>query len=237
MKFKSMVAGFIMGSLCMGTVSVFAEGNLVSATVSNVLFKFDGKAKTVSSDYEAPALVYQDRVYVPARFIAEALGAKVEWQGYNNTINITSPEPIIKEVVKTVEVVKEPEQKNTDYKQLPITETTLDYEVNIQEVITANHYTRIYLDVKNKIDKPLLLQQNNTVVKVDGVNYSMEDVDYIYKDNRWYDDIRKDGHMQGYITISEIPKNSKDMQLSVQLEYNDGSKQTKTLDFNIKLSE
>jgi hypothetical protein len=27
------------------------------------------------------------------------------------------------------------------------------------------------------------------------------------------------------------------MQLSVQLEYNDGSKQTKTLDFNIKLSE
>lgn len=42
-------------------------------------------------ELESPAFVQQDRTYVPMRFLAESLGAVVEWDGNTNTVRIISP--------------------------------------------------------------------------------------------------------------------------------------------------
>lgn len=39
---------------------------------------------------DVPAEIIGDRVFVPLRFISEALGCKVEWDGETRTVNITS---------------------------------------------------------------------------------------------------------------------------------------------------
>lgn len=44
-------------------------------------------------ELDVPALLVDNRTYVPVRFIAEALGAKVEWQSKEQTVRITTSSP------------------------------------------------------------------------------------------------------------------------------------------------
>ncbi len=43
------------------------------------------------ADVGTPPIVAEGRVMVPLRFLAQALGAKVEWQGADRTVAITTP--------------------------------------------------------------------------------------------------------------------------------------------------
>jgi hypothetical protein len=38
---------------------------------------------------DTPAIIYENRVYAPLRFISENFGAKVKWNGRTRTVNIT----------------------------------------------------------------------------------------------------------------------------------------------------
>nr|WP_281378785.1 copper amine oxidase N-terminal domain-containing protein [Paenibacillus phyllosphaerae] len=88
-----------------------SESTAVTAFLMNaVKFKFDGEEKKLDSGYSV--LSYKNATYVPARFVAEQLGAKVVWDSKTQSILIdsgqasTEPAPVTKPVQPQPEVTK-----------------------------------------------------------------------------------------------------------------------------------
>ncbi|MBL0386771.1 copper amine oxidase N-terminal domain-containing protein [Tumebacillus sp. ITR2] len=60
----------------------------ITVDTRGVRFVFDGQEKKLDEGYVA--ISYQDHVYVPARFVAENLGALVQWSESDRLVNIVS---------------------------------------------------------------------------------------------------------------------------------------------------
>lgn len=68
------------------TVTATKEGTEIKLTIGGQTYK-NGTPVTL----DVPAKIINDRTMVPLRFVSEALGAKVNWNGETETIYITSP--------------------------------------------------------------------------------------------------------------------------------------------------
>lgn len=242
-KIKMLVAGFVMGSLTMLSVSAFGDGNFISAVRGEfVNFKFDGMPKLIPSDYATPSIVYEDRIYVPARFIAEQLGATVNWNAKDTTVEITSPAPkvvekeVIKEVVKEVPVLA---QETRSYTSLPIKKQNKNFAIEVTGIYGKKDdetYTKIYLSVDSTSNaRPILLDYSSIEVEVDGKAYSVNDVAQIYRDSKWFNTIYQDESKSGYITIKAIPKDAKYIHMKLKMNYNDGQSDYEEYEFNFKV--
>lgn len=103
-KFKQLVTGVVIGGVLASTGVVFASGQV---NFVNYEFKFNGVQKPVPEGYTV--LEYQDRTYVPARFVAENMGGTVEWDENSKTViiknnGITKAE--LNELGQNVEIVR-----------------------------------------------------------------------------------------------------------------------------------
>lgn len=89
-KNKLLIAGIIIGCLCTLPVGALASATgFVSAFLDGaVTFQFDGQKQALPEGYTV--LNYENRTYVPARFVAERLGASVTWDGKNKVVGINT---------------------------------------------------------------------------------------------------------------------------------------------------
>jgi gas vesicle protein len=89
LKNKQLLAGIAIGGIIASTGVALADQNSVTATIENwIKFQFNGVEKTLPEGFNV--LNYNGRVYVPARFVAEQLGGKVEWDSSTQKIKVTS---------------------------------------------------------------------------------------------------------------------------------------------------
>lgn len=68
------------------TVTAFNKDYYVQATINDSNMKVNGETKAL----DIPPLLVGGRTLVPARFVAEAFGAKVDWDGKTSTVYIKS---------------------------------------------------------------------------------------------------------------------------------------------------
>ena len=115
-KHKKLIIGIIIGLLCALPAGVLASTSAwVSALLAgDIAFQFDGQGEVLPAGYTV--LLYENRTYVPARFVAERLGAAVGWDQETKTVKInTKPcaECLVlqKEKQALEKVVKEQEEK------------------------------------------------------------------------------------------------------------------------------
>lgn len=115
-KNKLLIAGIIIGCLCTLPVGALASTTgFVSAFLDGaVTFQFDGQEQALSEGYTV--LNYENRTYVPARFVAERLGASVTWDGKNKVVGINTQPcqecvALHKEKQELEKAVKEQEEK------------------------------------------------------------------------------------------------------------------------------
>lgn len=85
---RKFVVGLIMGFLLATTIGVAAS--------SNIRLIVNGQEITP----DVPPQIIDGRVMVPARFVAEPLGAKVEWDGENNTVIVTDKSKVADPIVE-----------------------------------------------------------------------------------------------------------------------------------------
>lgn len=71
------------------TVQITGESKGIILPLGSMTATVDGRTTAL----EAPALVYRGRTYVPLRFIAEAMGVKVEWHEATQSILIGDSDP------------------------------------------------------------------------------------------------------------------------------------------------
>lgn len=232
-KYRLLLVGMIIGCLCTLSTQVFAiSANAVTAWVSNLItIEFDGEIKPVPEGDNI--LTYRDHIYVPVRFVAENLGADVDWDYEMKRIKITSPKKkIIIEEKKKEEEKKEPEIK---YEKMPVTKNYVDMLVGVTAVVNDDYDTRIYVTLENKKNIPLQLLQSESKIKVDGREYSIDKVTPYKIDKQWYQNIKEDQTAEGYIIIPKIPKDAKEMHLVVKVLKNDRSQEKRDVEFNISL--
>lgn len=80
---KRIAMVLILGCLLLGTVVHASDGTQINVFFKEITYMIDGIEKTNGTE---SALIYKGTTYVPIRFIGEALGKTVEWNGETNTV-------------------------------------------------------------------------------------------------------------------------------------------------------
>jgi len=152
--------------------------NVTALQDANIGFIFDGQRKDLPPGYTV--LNYQNHTYVPTRFVAESLGAKVEWDALTKLIRITpglSPadyQALKKEKDELEALVKEKDEKIAaleaeikrigggesanqptapgNYQKIPLSRTLPGMLVMITGIIedTIFKHNRVYIELENR---------------------------------------------------------------------------------------
>ncbi|MFZ5968853.1 MAG: stalk domain-containing protein [Bacillota bacterium] len=245
-KYSYVLSGILIGSLFTMSAQVWADQYMraVSAYVNElVTFEFNGEQKKLPQGYEV--LIYNDRSYVPARFVAEELGAKVDWDDVTKTIKFTS-QPVKEqdndnEKPKETDTSSDTSEPQVSYRELPISKHFQEMNLEVLSVVTedpeisSDAGTKIYVALENKERIGLQLLQRETKIVVDGVDYSMEKVLPYKLDSRWYNDVTYDETEEGYILIPKIPKDAKTMDLTLTVLKNDSKQEKIVVEYHIDL--
>lgn len=80
---KKVLLGMVLGSILTTATGVFANDDSVNALLSTLNFNFNGK--TAQQD----SLIYNNKTYVPIRFVGEQLGKEVGWDTNSRTVSFS----------------------------------------------------------------------------------------------------------------------------------------------------
>lgn len=262
-KISIFVLGLIAGIILSATDVVDAASKTVSALLApQVKYTVDGVEKKLPEG--VTTLNYQGSVYVPARFVAEALGGYVHWDQNTQTVTLKSPPPqyvyIQKESTEekeesTPEKVKEEikeepkeekqneKEKDTstkdldDFKKIPITFENPYMKIEINSIFFDSNRTRIYLTLTNKTEKPMQLDQAKTIAEINGRTYKASDIAGVYRSDEWYQDLQPEEERTGYIALPKIDEEEIGMTLNLTIFENDMFQKTYTPSFDITWHE
>ena len=224
-KRRILTLGIAMGLFLSMGLQVFAGSALekIEAYINNaVTFTIDKKNMELPEGYEV--LTYNNRTYVPIRFIAENLGAEVEWNEVNKNINITSESRTQKYL--------------GDYKELPTYKENKNYKLEVVMFSKDDFGPIMYLKFENKTDTPMQLDQMATTVTFNEKEYKLSKTKDLEVDKRWYQDVHKDDVLEGYIRLPEELDYEaiEDFILTLKLRTNGSeTNTTEYVDFNIHL--
>ena len=228
------ILGFAAGAMVMGVSPVFASvyKTVQAQIMADVMFDVDGNV--VASPSNQPVLYYNGYIYVPLRFVSEALECQVSFDPVMKRVAMVSPEAEViekvveKEVEKIVYVDKSDDPDYVVYNKLPVTVYKDGYEVTLKNIMMDDEEnagmrrTRTYLKVENtdvtKIsvmpyEAKLILDDKEIDVSIAGGRW----------DDAWSENIKKDEQKEGYILFNGVEYGYTKGSLEFQVRVNDGS--------------
>ena len=247
-KVRYLVLGMAIGGSLMTSTLAFAYSPVAAWVENNIKIYFNGELKELPDKYEV--LSYNGRTYTPARFIAEELGATVDWDEDNKSIYINYVDKETdKEIPEVDEEIEKEEEKVEDekeevkkpqkyYQKLPVNLTTEEARIAITGVTFENNETKISLEIEGKENYPIQFRQSTSRIETEDNIYKHSNlksnvVDPV--DVRWYNDIRKDDRITGWIKLPPMPEDTKEMTLFLEIFRNDGIEQIQELEIDIAL--
>lgn len=87
---KRFISGFLLGALIFSVPALANNSKNIEAFYNNIKIKVYGQL--VNTEGNEPFIV-GGRTYVPARYVAEAMGGVVKWNETENIVEVTVPEP------------------------------------------------------------------------------------------------------------------------------------------------
>lgn len=224
-KKRYLVLGIAAGFLLSLGVQTYAQDavSTVAAWIRNdYRIEYNGEEKKLPEGYQI--LVYQNRTYLPLRYVGELLGADIQWDGETNTASIFQE--------KNPGIID-----TTGYGVLPQSVETLDYRITATALMGKDDAegARLYLSLKNKTDSVLRLDQGSTVFEIDGKEYTYRDVDSLLYDSRWYTTyLEKDAEAEGYLRLPKEAKEASRITITFHLTQ-DGNTEPIPVTFRLKL--
>lgn len=188
-RFRIFAAGLLAGIVLAGSIPIFATViSTVQTSIVDYKIVLDGKKLDIPSD--TAILNYNDRTYTPSRFVAESLGATVNWLPDTQTVEIISPTPKVveKEVIKEVEkeVIKEVEKivekpSERDFLKLPVRYVSDDCYIEVNGVNAKSNYTELSVAVQNDYEMNVdvyVREADAYIVAPDGTKVSISNADF-----------------------------------------------------------
>ncbi len=233
-KYKQFISGIIVGGLLLSGGNVLANGTALPTITNWVKYKFNGEEKALPSGYTT--LNYEGHTYVPARFIAEELGAEVKWDDETKSVSIDKPVVENDQENDNSEVIDTPVQDLNKFEELPVSKTIDGVRVELYSIEENQQYTKFYVVVKNTKNKLVQLDQESAYFQSEFDTYENKDVAGVlfWKDKSWFGDIGEDDEFEGYIMLPPIPNDEKSGKFSVELFENGLNQNVMKYDFDIK---
>lgn len=246
-QYKQFFAGVVVGGLLLSGGNALANTDLVPTITNWVKYKINGEEKALPNGYTT--LNYKGHTYVPTRFVAEQLGAKIEWDDKTKTVLIDQQPPVNEEKKEDSEDIKNGETKqeepdNTDetdlskYDELPVSKTINGVRLEVYDVEEGSGFTKFYLIVKNTQDTPVQLQQGTGYFQSESTKYKYTNAEMsgrlYWKDNAWFRDIEEDQDQQGYVMLPSIPDDEKYGKFYIEVTENTLNGETMKYEFDIK---
>ena len=238
--YKQFIAGVVVGGVLLSGGNVLANNASLPSITNWVKYKIDGEYKSLPSGYTT--LNYEGHTYVPTRFIAEQLGADVEWDDQTKTVTIEKPEVTTgdensnkEENSNNGEECSKPD--STKYEELPVSKTINGVRVEIYSVEDQYDYTKLYVTVKNTDESLVQLDQGTAYFQSESSNYANKDINggvMYWKDTAWFKDIEEDKDAKGYIMLPPIPKDERQGKFYVEVFENGVNKNVMKYEFDIK---
>lgn len=88
---KRFISGFVLGALIFAVPVLANNSKNIEAFYNNIKIKVYGQL--VDTEGNEPFIV-DGRTYVPARYVAEAMGGHVNWNAETNTVEVVKPEAL-----------------------------------------------------------------------------------------------------------------------------------------------
>ena len=82
------------------TVGIAKGGTKLTIQIGSPELKVTANGKTTTVTMDTAAVINQNRTYVPIRYVAEALGAKVDYSGKHQTVGIYADELTAEQITK-----------------------------------------------------------------------------------------------------------------------------------------
>lgn len=127
---KKFLSGLIVGMILMCSIPSLAKTDTVQAIYNGVKVAVNGENVEFKKG-EEPVTI-NDRTYVLAKYVAEALGATVKWDGKNSTVNIRSKEESGTSTMNTSKIYT---RENLNFLM-----------IDNEEYVQANSITSLYRD-------------------------------------------------------------------------------------------
>jgi len=234
---RTFFCGLLVGVFLTGSGAAFGAALVSAELASDVVYYFNGRYIPMPAGYNS--LLFGNRLYVPARFVSEMLGATVEWDATRRSVKITAATPVPDPTPVPIPTPTPVPNPSIVYQPLPLTKVYADKEVSI----TYLHATDPTLPVasigvkfKNKEDIPLMIEQfATTVTDAQGKVYRLSTKNSGYIDTRWYTDIRKDEEIEGRLSLDVLPANAKELQVKIVVIQNDANQKKEEIEFNVRL--
>lgn len=215
MRFKQYFAGFLSCAFLFGSVTAFAENKNIEAAFNNIKITLNGKE--IKTDVEP--LQYSGRTYVPARLIAESLGANVNWNEETNTVEINTQQ------VENLDISPQEIDCSQGVSKISIS----GIEVKINKIVREGNYLKVYIKYVN-----------NSKSKV-RFNYNLP---RIYSgNNELYADLKNNmaqnyaDHFLGLITTDLYPGQYANDSIYFSAFSTDVINSIKTVDFKLDLNK
>lgn len=231
-KNRLLITGMVIGIVVSLSVQAFAAANIekIQAYVNHKMsFEFNGEKKELPDGYEV--LVYKDRSYVPARFVAENLGATVDWNDSTKVISLKADKSN-NSTDKGSTDNNEDKKSQIEYKSLPQTQESINCRVSIVTSFKDdnNNVPKLAIYLKNKGKNVIEYDQMAATFTANGRTYETEGADAIYIDGRLYKSLKEDEEVDAYIPIPGKLKNPEKMQVKLTVKVTENY-ETTTEDF------
>ena len=246
-KILAITLGLLVG---LSTFS-YATPKLVEAYLQNdFLIKVNGEFKYHPEGLKP--LVYQNRTYLPASYIARLLGANTTFDSATKTVSITSEElnnldktkleeyeNKIKELENEIKILKESNSSNSDYTKMPVRVTQDGYKLTLEglSIRDDGNDGRLYFTLEN--------EDADTGIKIDAMSTTIETNEQKYTASSQFQEnidlnlfkwIRRDEELKTYIPFSDLPeddKEIKEMTIKIVLEINETYPKKETLTLKV----
>lgn len=229
----------------------YATPRVVEAYLQNdFVIKVNGEFKYHPEGLKP--LVYENRTYLPASFIAQLLGASTTFDASTKTVNIsTAPnetleqlkieeyEATIKKLEEKIEKLESSTQVSSNYSKLPARLTQNGYKLTLEglSIRDDGRDGRLYFTLKNEdADTGVKLNALATTIEANGKKYTASAK---YEENldmnllKW---IRRNDELQTYIPFSDLPEEDTDineMTITIHLEENETYPRKETIIFKV----
>lgn len=261
-KSKIFISGIIMGAIVSIGITSFAANELIKVYKSNeLLFKFNGIYKELPEEYTT--LIYNNRTYIPARFVAESLGVEVNFDENTKTTSFEIPKVIPKpiteedckefiekykkeneELREEIKKLKEANNSNSNdssssYSRMPQDKSYKSFKITLQDVdLNKNDiYSKVFVKLENKSSdrETVKISAYDMYVEADGKTYKAEKVPFIYFDQKVFGDLYRDEVYESYIPVDKIPDETKEMKVKIVVKVSDSIKTwDETMEFYVK---
>ena len=232
--FKSLLSGFLIGALAMGTINISADtrNRLVEARIQDATHRIMLDGTVLELDENSHILNYNGRIYTPARLVAEALGAEVNWNDRALSVEIRSPKPEVVEVIVEKEVIVEVPRAR-EYDIIPTRVTKNDVTVRVVAMDRHNPFG-LTVTIENRYFHPVYPQFDDAYLE--DVNGNRYNIRLIATHPLTLQGIkpREDAERIG-LHFEEIPKDVTELKFFLPIEYdvreNPNRVTTQTLEF------